>query len=300
MPGWSGKSKGGTFGYLFFIGLLRHTSIRFAYFFVRIIALYYFLFLNRNAMFFYFRRIHRYGRWKSIRSIYRNYCLLGEVLVDKMAFLSGIKSGYTFDFEGEDNLHVMSEGGKGGVLIGAHMGNWEIAGKLLDRIHTRVHILMFEAERENIKQTLERVMVNRPLNVITISDDYSHLFRIEEALKNNEFVVIHGDRYLPGTMTVSVPFMGKPARFPSGPLYLASKKGVPVSFVFTLKEKHTHYHFYASPGRIFPYPSKIKSRREDIREMVLSYVSALEGIVQKYPLQWFNYHHFWEEESASA
>ncbi len=300
MPEWSGKSKGGTFGYLFFIALIRHTSIRFTYFFTRIIAGYYLLFSKKDAMTFYFRKIHGYGRWKAFRSIYRNYCLLGEVLVDKVALLSGMKTGYTFQFEGEENLHAMSEDGKGGVLIGAHMGNWEVAGSLLDRIKTKVNILMFEAEHEKIRNTLDKVMVNRQMNIIPIRDDFSHLFKIEEALKKKEFVVIHGDRYLPGTKTVSVPFLGKPARFPTGPLYLASKNGVPVSFVFTLKEKHTHYHFYASPSRLFPYPSKIKSRHSDIREMVLTYVKALEGMVQKYPLQWFNYHHFWEEEKKSA
>jgi predicted LPLAT superfamily acyltransferase len=300
MPGWSGKSKGGAFGHRFFIALIRYTGIRFTYFFIRIVALHYLLFFPKMAIRFYFREIHHYGRLKTIRSIFRNYCLLGEVLVDKVAMLSGMKTGHTFFFEGENHLHAMSEEGRGGVLIGAHMGNWEVAGQLLDRINTRVNIVMLDAEHENIKKILDEVLVNRNICVIPQKEDYSHLFLINKALENNEFVVIHGDRYLPGTNTVTVSFLGKTARFPSGPLYLASKHGVPVSFVYTLKESPFHYHFYATPGKVFPYPSKMKTRKEEIKKMVESYVLSLEKVVREYPLQWFNYYHFWEEEIHSA
>jgi predicted LPLAT superfamily acyltransferase len=297
MPGWSGKSKGGALGYRIFVALIRHTSIGITYFFIRIVALYYLVFSRKAPMRFYFREIHGYNRLKSFGSIYRNYCLLGEILVDKVALLSGAKTDYTFDFEGEEHLHAMSREGKGGVLVGAHMGNWEIAGQLLERIKTPVNIVMLEAEHERIKAILDEVMVNRSIRVILQKEDFSHLFQIDEAFKRNEFVVIHGDRFLPGTNTVTVPFLGREARFPSGPLYLASKKGVPVSFVYTLKEAATHYHFYATPGKLFPYPSKMKTRRVAIRKMVESYVSSLEIMVKKYPLQWFNYYQFWDTDT---
>ncbi len=36
--------------------------------------------------------------------------MLGEVLVDKVAMLSGAKTGFTFIFEGEEHLQTMSQG----------------------------------------------------------------------------------------------------------------------------------------------------------------------------------------------
>lgn len=296
MPGWSGKSKGGTLGYRIFLLLIRHTSLTITYFFVRIVAIYYLLFSNKRSVRYYYRTIHAYGRCKSWRSIYLNYCKLGEVLVDKVAMLSGTKTDYSFKFDGEEHLQNMSSGGKGGVLIGAHMGNWEVAGQLLERIDTPVNILMRETEHEQIKSLLDKVMVKKDIRIIPQKEDYSHLFLIENALKNAEFVVLHGDRYSDGANTVTLPFMGKAARFPSGPLYLASKKGVPVSFVYTLKENKTHYHFYATPPSIYPYPTHIKTRKEKIKGMVEDYVRSLEHMLREYPLQWFNYFPFWEEE----
>ncbi len=248
-------------------------------------------------MYFYFRKIHAYRRSRAIKSIYLNYCLLGEVIVDKVMVLSGMKSRFTYSFEGEEYLQEISNEGKGGILIGAHIGNWEMAGQLLDRIDTRVNIVMHEAEHERIKKVMGDIIANRSFNVIPQKDDYSHLFKISEAFKNNEFVVLHGDRYMPGANTISTGFLGKTAKFPSGPLYLASKNKVPVSFVYTLKASATHYHFYATPAKVFPYPSKMKTRKQNIRGMVDEYVSSLEDIVHKYPLQWFNYHHFWDKET---
>ncbi len=161
--------------------------------------------------------------------------MLGEVLVDKVALLSGKKRDFSFTFDGEAYLQEHGLGGKGGVLIGAHMGNWEVAGQLLERIEVAVNILMRETEHEQIAALLGKVMVKKNIRVIPQKEDYSHLFLIDEALRRNEFVVIHGDRYSEGANSLSMPFLGKPALFPSGPLYLASKRGAPVSFVYTLK-----------------------------------------------------------------
>jgi predicted LPLAT superfamily acyltransferase len=296
MPGWSGKSKGGAMGYRIFLALIKRTGITITYFFIRFVAIYYLIFSDKGSIRYYFRVIHAYGAWTTMKSIFRNYCLLGEVLVDKIAMLSGTKTDYTFTFDGEEHLKAMSSEGKGGVLIGAHMGNWEVAGQLLERIDIPVNILMKETEHEQIRELLDKVMKNRNIRVIPQKEDYSHLFLIDEALKRHEFVVIHGDRYSEEANTVSISFMGKPARFPSGPLYLASKRGVPVSFVYTLKEGKTHYHFYASEGKVYPYPARMKTRKPEIRGMVEAYVQSLELMVKKYPLQWFNYYSFWEEE----
>ena len=298
MSEWSGKSRGGAWGYRFFIFLIKHTRIKVVYLFIRIVAVYFLVFSKKAPIYFYFRKIHGYNRSKSIKSIYHNYCELGEALVDKAMVLSGMQSRFTYSFEGEEYLQEISNEGKGGILIGAHIGNWEMAGQLLDRINTRINIVMLEAEHEKIMKVMGNLIDNRSFNVIPQKDDYSHLFKITEALRNNEFVVIHGDRFLPGANTISTCFLGKAANFPSGPLYLASKNKVPVSFVYTMKDSASHYHFYATPGKVFPYPSKLKTRKLDIKGMVEEYVSSLENIVHKYPLQWFNYHHFWEKETV--
>lgn len=297
MAKWSGKSRGGTAGYRFFILILKYTHIKVAYFFLAFTALYFLIFSDKQSLQFYFRKVLHYGKLKTLISIYKNYFIFGQVLLDKVFMLSGNKNAYTFDFEGEHHLRELAEGGTGGLLIGAHMGNWEVAGQLLERLNTRINIVMLDAEHERIKDMLDDV-IDSSINVIPIKDDFSHLFKITEAFQNKEIVAMHGDRFLPGTNTVGIDFLGYQAQFPAGPLYLASKNKVPVSFVFTMKESSTHYHFYATEGEVFPYPARLKTRKEEIRNMVGAYVGQLEKILKKYPLQWFNYFPFWDEEQT--
>ncbi|MEN8119808.1 MAG: lysophospholipid acyltransferase family protein [Bacteroidota bacterium] len=296
MTTWSGKSRGGKVGYQFFILLLKYTNIKVTYFFIRFVALYFLIASDKTSIKFYFSSVFGYSKLKTLISIYKNYCLLGEVLIDKIAILAGFKGKFTFDFEGENNLQQIVQNKKGGLLIGAHMGNWEVAGQLLERLDTKINVVLYEAEHEKIKDLLDNKMKKNDANLIPIKDDFSHLFSIKEAFNRNELVVMHGDRFLNGTNTVSMEFLNKPAQFPTGPLYLASKNNVPVSFVYTLKDSATHYHFYATKGKTNPYPSKIKTRKQEIRTMVQDYVTSLESIIKKYPLQWFNYYPFWEEE----
>ncbi len=300
MATWSGKSRGGKFGYQFFIALLKLTNIKVTYFFIRFVALYFLIASDKTSNKFYFGSVLGYGKLKTLISIYKNYCLLGEILIDKIAILAGFKGKFTFNFEGEENLRQMVQDKKGGLLVGAHMGNIEVAGQLLERLDIKVNIVMYEAEHRKIKELLDNKLQKNDTNFIPIKEDFSHLFGIQKAFSQNELVVLLGDRFLPGTNTVTMEFLNKPAKFPTGPVYLASKNNVPVSFVYTLKDSATHYHFYATKGKTYPYPAKIKTRKHEIKNMVQDYVNSLESIIKKYPFQWFNYHPFWDEEKKNS
>ena len=182
----------------------------------------------------------------------------------------------------------------GGLLVSAHVGNWEIAGQLLNRLEKRINIILFDAEHQQIKGYLSDVMNTRNVNFIVIRDDFSHLVEIRQALANKEIVAMHGDRYIEGNKTVILNFMGKPAAFPIGPVNMAAKFKVPVSFVFAVKETNSHYHFYATPLHQVAFTTNLKQREEHFRSALEIYTRKFEEILRKYPLQWFNYYDFWK------
>jgi predicted LPLAT superfamily acyltransferase len=224
--------------------------------------------------------------------------MLGECLLDKIVVMAGLKNKFTYDFIGEEYLHQLAKEKKGGILIGAHVGNWEIAGQLLKRIETKVHIVMLDAEHQKIKELLNDVMKEKRMSIISITNSYDHLFIIEEALKNGEFIAIHGDRFLTGAKTVACNFFGKEAQFPTGPFYMASKFKAPVCFVSAIKKSRYHYQFNATKPEILPFPSHLKTRNRDLEKLVEPYVENLELIVLENPTQWFNYYSFWNQENS--
>ena len=293
MQSWKGQTRGGVLGYKIFVWSLKYLGIFFAYFLLRFVALYFF-FTSGKAfanIFNFYRNILHYTFFHSLVSVYRNYYRFGQVLIDKITVLAGFSQKFTFDFEGEDYLRQMNDGG---LLISGHVGNWEIAGQLLNRLEKNINIILFDAEHQQIKGYLSDILTQRKVNFIVIRDDYSHLVEISKAFERKEIIAMHGDRFIEGNKTVTLDFMGKPARFPVSPVNLAARFNIPVSFVFAMKESNTHYHFFATPLVYCQFSRNLQQREVHLTKAVQGYVVALEHAVKNYPLQWFNYYDFWK------
>jgi predicted LPLAT superfamily acyltransferase len=290
MPSWQGRSKGRKTGFRIFVWVLRTGGVRPAYFLLGFVSFYYFLFSRESSrhLYRYFRRRLDYAAFKSVVSIYKNYYRFGQTIIDKVVLTSGIPHHFSFDFDGEHYLREMVAEKKGGLLLSAHIGNWEIAGHLLQRLNTSMHIVMFDGEQEQIKAYMERITGRHTAKIILIKEDLSHIYAIQEALQQNEFVCMHADRFMEGNKTITANFLGRPARFPAGPFLLANAFRVPVSFVFAMKETALHYHFYAGPPRIYPKP------QPGLPGMPEDFCTAMEAMVRRYPVQWYNYYDFWE------
>ncbi|MEO7263984.1 MAG: lipid A biosynthesis acyltransferase [Ferruginibacter sp.] len=290
---WEGKSKGTTSGYRIFVWILKNFGVLPGYFLLRFVSFYFYLFSYRSSRELYAFYHHKigYSRIKSFFSLYQNYYLLGQSIIDKVVVMSGIKNKFTYHFDGEENLRKIASLGKGGILLSAHIGNWDIAGHLLKRINTTIHIVIFDGEHEKIKAYLDGITGAQAVKLIVIKNDLSHIYEISEAFRKNELVCMHADRFLEGNKTLQADFLGQPARFPMGPFVLASTFKVPVSFVFALKESNFHYHFFAS--KINDYSNLEKS--VVLNQMLKEYAKEMEIKVKQYPGQWFNFYNFWKE-----
>ncbi|WPU98759.1 hypothetical protein SNE26_22350 [Mucilaginibacter sp. cycad4] len=292
MPAWQGKSKGNPLGYRIFVSVLKIGGVMPAYFMLRFVALYYFLFSwqSSKSTYYYFHKRLGFSKIRSILKLYRNYYLFGQSIIDKIVIMSGIPNKFTFNFDGIDNLRQIAAMNQGGLLLSSHIGSWEIAGELLDHINTRINIVMFDGEDKQIKQYMESVTGKRKINVIVIKNDLSHIFKINAAFQNNELVCMHADRFIEGNKTITREFLGEDAKFPAGPFVMAEKFKVPVTFVYALKESALHYHFFASPVKDYSGFSK----GEGMQQLITDFVSSFENKVKTYPEQWYNYYNFWQ------
>ncbi|HWV28135.1 MAG TPA: hypothetical protein VN038_00725, partial [Dyadobacter sp.] len=216
----------------------------------------------------------------------KNFYIFGQTLVDRAAFLLGKDRQFSHIFENEQYLIDIRDAGRGGILLSAHVGNWETAGNLLKgRITPTINIVMLDAEVENIKKYMDLSTGGSRFKVIAIKDDLSHIISIRNALVNNEFVAIHADRYLEGARYIEMDFLGRKAKFPYGPFVIASKFNAPVTFVFAAKDGKYSYHLSSTK------PIEGKMKPEEIAEL---YVEELERKVKAFPEQWFNYFNFFQ------
>lgn len=291
MPSWGGKSSGNRLGYSIFIAVLKSFGLQPAYLLLRVVSLYYFLFAWKSSrhILYYFQKRLGYSLGRSIATLYKNYYCFGQSLIDKVAIMSGMANRFSFDFDGEAHLHQLVSLQKGGLLLSSHIGNWEAAGHLLERLNTRINVVMFDGEHQKVKEYLSSVTGQRSANIIVIKNDLSHIYAINEALKNNELVCMHADRFVEGNRTLTANFLGKEARFPAGPFVLAAQFKVPVCYVFAMKEGRTHYHFYSTAIKTYDYSDKATAMQQMLNDFTLE----MERKVKQYPAQWYNYYDFW-------
>lgn len=287
---WQGKSKGSVSGYRIFVFLIKHLGVRAAYFLLYFVAFYYFLFERKSnrCMYDYFRNRLGFSPVKSFFSLYRSYFTFGQTIIDKVTILGGFRDRFSYEFDGVEHLRELLDAQKGGVLISAHIGNFEIAEHFFAEIdlNCQINIVTTDMERSAIKDYLKSISEKKSTNkFIFVKDDMSHIFDINKVLSNNEIICFTGDRYFEGTKSLKANFLGKEALFPAGPFLIASRLGVPVIFVYVMKEKNLHYHLYAR---------KAQSRHRDAQGLLEAYTQNMEDMVRKYPLQWFNYFEFWE------
>ena len=300
MAKWEGKTRGGVLGHRIFVFLLKNFNLSVVYFVLRFVVLYYFFNSRKsfNAIYKYYRYAHKLPAFKSFFKVYKSYYTFGQILLDKTIVLAGMNNKFTYTFEGEEYLLQISEAGKGGLLIGAHMGSWDMAGFLLNRLNNRVNIIIYDAEHGNIKDYLAKTYggneIDERVNFIAIKEDLSHLIEMRNALRKGELITMLGDRLIENHKSFRLNFMGMEATFPAGPFHIATRFDVPVSFVFTMKDTKSHYHFYASSPKKYKNVAGTGNEEDDMKILIKDYIALLEFYVRKYPDQWFNFFDFWE------
>jgi predicted LPLAT superfamily acyltransferase len=290
MSQWDGKSKGTVLGYRIFVFLIQKAGIKSAYVLLYFVASYYFLFLKKSnqAISYYFKERLQYSYFKSKKMVFKSYYTFGQTIIDKISISAGMRNKFTYEFDGIDILRKLLAEKKGGVLISAHIGNFEIAEHFFGEIDLdfQINLITTDLEHSAIKEYLESVTQKPTVKFIIIKDDLSHIFEINAALANNELICFTGDRYFEGTKSLSEKILGQEANFPAGPFLIASRLQVPVVFVYVMKEQNLHYHLYAREAVV---------KHRDEKALLKSYIESVESMLQKYPLQWFNYFDFWNQ-----
>ena len=288
MAQWDGKSKGTVLGYKIFVFFIKKVGVRSAYLILYFVASYYFIFLKKSntSIFYYFRKRLGYSYFKSKRMVFKSYYTFGQTIIDKIAIGSGLKNKFTYEHEGREILIKLLEEKKGGVLISAHIGNFEIAEHFFSEIdeNFQINLVTTDLEHSTIKKYLESITQKPTVKFILIGDDLSHIFEINSALARNELVCFTGDRYFEGVKSLSEKLLGQEAPFPAGPFLIASRLKVPVVFVYVMKEPHLHYHLYTTEAKV---------KHRDEKGLLREYTQSVECMIEKYPLQWFNYFDFW-------
>jgi len=293
MAQWEGKSKGTPLGYKIFVFLIKNLGLNVAYSILMFVAAYYVIFsyTTTKTNYIFYRKRLKQAPFKSFLSVYKNYFVFGQTLIDRTAISFNLKDKFNFSQDGREKIEAILDKGEGGIIFSAHIGSFNIARYFFDDFdmtNTGVNLIVTDQENEQIKEYVGAVSTGTTMKCIVIKEDMSHIFEMNDVLSKGEVIIFASDRYVEGAKYLENELLGKLAKFPLGPYKLAARKKKPILFMYIMKGSGKQYNLYAREPEF--QETSIKPSH-----VLKEYVRNTEIMVKKYPLQWFNYYDYWDD-----
>ncbi|WP_234418466.1 glycosyltransferase family 2 protein [Dongshaea marina] len=228
-------------------------------------------------------------------SSFRQFINFAYSALDKFAVWVGDIPPERVEFPDVGVLKKQMATGRGGVLIGSHLGNFEIAQAASHVApELKLNILTFTEHAQSFNQFVENIGCKGNVELIQISElGIDTAMMLQERVDRGEYVVIMADRTAPGTpeRTLKTPFLGEQAHFPQGAFILAGLLDCPVFLVFCVADQQgytLHWEHFANTLKLAR-----KERHEQLHQIANRYAQRLEYYCLRYPEQWFNFYDFW-------
>lgn len=194
---------------------------------------------------------------------------------------------------------------RGLLLLSAHLGNLELARAIATLIPgVVINALVYTQNSRKLTAMLEESNEAYHLKLVYVQEiDPGTAMSLREKIDAGEVVVIVGDRVPVGrsersaeAATVRAPFLGKTAPFAMGPYVLAHVLECPVLLFFCLHQQHG-YKVYMEPfAERIQLPRK--GREYAAAGWAARYAERLADYAARFPLQWYNFYDFWDEEAS--
>jgi predicted LPLAT superfamily acyltransferase len=261
------------------------------------IALYFFLFApgaRRNS-----RRYLRLalGRRPTAGDRFRQILSFATAIHDRVYLINAHFELFNITVEGETLLRAQSDSGRGALLMGAHMGSFEVMHSLGRRQRgLRVTMAMYEENARKINATLAAINPRLVPDIVSLGR-IDAMLNIAERLDQGAFVGMLGDRTLGDEPVQAVTLLGERAYLPTGPLRAAAILRCPVFFMAGLYRGRNNYHVVFEPIADFSaIPAGARSAA--VRSALERYAAVLDQCCRSDPYNWFNFHDFWRTPDA--
>jgi predicted LPLAT superfamily acyltransferase len=258
------------------------------------IAIYFFLRARaqRQASQNYLRRL--LGKRPAWHQVVRHIHCFAATILDRVFLLTDRFSLFDIRVHNAEVLLDYAAAGQGCLLLGGHLGSFEVLRALAAEKKIPVKILMYPEHNRSLTGVLMELNPALQDTVIPLGNPYV-LIEVKEHLSKGWMIGMLGDRAGESDRVTACRFLGARASFPQGPAKLAAAAGVPVIFFAGLYRGGKRYDIFfelLSPGM-----SVAREQREAfIEEWTQRFADRLAHYARQAPYNWFNFYVFWDEE----
>lgn len=235
------------------------------------------------------------------RDAYRHFYSFADLILDRFCFWTGAYDDFTVEIHGREHMERLFESGRSALLVGAHLGSFDVLRVISRDAGVRVNVLMFTANAERINNLFRTLDPGSDVRLIPIDPtSVDSAFVLRRCLERDEFVAVLSDRVYPGgrSRVASANFLGRPALFPQGPFLLAAVMGLPVVLSLAIKtgpyRYDVHLETLAEAGRL-----PAAERDKAVQERIEAFAAKVGQHCLTAPYQWFNFYDFWAEAEGA-
>jgi predicted LPLAT superfamily acyltransferase len=231
------------------------------------------------------------GRAPSLAEQYRVVFGFASTVHDRVYFLRERFELFAIEVRGTELFRDK----RGVLLMGAHLGSFEAlraCGRHLG--HRRVAMAMHEHTTRRINAVLAAVNPAAVHDIVALGRADS-MIELAQRLDEGALVGILADRTLGDEPALTIPFLGAPASFPTGPMRMAAALRRRVIFMAGLYRGGNRYAIRFEEIADFADLEGLSraAREQRVNEGVAAYAATLERHAREAPFNWFNFHDFW-------
>ena len=235
------------------------------------------------------RVLQRPANWVDL---YRHILAFASTIHDRFYLLNGQADLFDIQVFGADPIAEHHAKGQGLLLFGAHMGSFEIL--LTHGRSNRFNscVAMYPENAQQLNRALAAINPQAITDIIALGQ-FDSMLTIHHKLETGNMVGVLADRAAGPDQYLSLPFLGAPARFPTGPFRMAAMLGHPVYFMTGRYCGANRYEVHFEPLADFAGVTR-SQRGAAIHGALQQYVATLERHCKAAPYHWFNFFDFWE------
>jgi predicted LPLAT superfamily acyltransferase len=241
----------------------------------------------------------RFFHWVCTWRQFQNFT---SVFLDRFLLQTGHDIHYTF--EGRKHLLEAMDKNTGGIVLMSHIGNWEIAARLLRRSIPDLPLMLFMGQRakDEIERLQKKDLMASGIRVLAVDQAAGSPFSLVEGLsflKSGGFVSLAGDMVWDKNQRVlPVTFLGHRARLPETAHALALVSGAPLFIFFASKRGRSRFHFKISEP-LYVRAGNRSLRSQAIQGSAQVYADLMEAHVHCFPYEWYHFEPFLRTGCAS-
>ena len=174
------------------------------------------------------------------------------------------------------------------VVLYSHFGPWQVMMRNIWQHENVVNILAQADNNINVDKMKVIAAKENTDNIKQVEADAGSLMLMQQALENEEFVTMMGDRNYEKA-PLMVDFLGEPAYFPVAAFHLAARMKCPLVCLFA----HLRNGEYVLEFCEAMYPEMKGRNREQLRPYLEKYTKHLEKLCMEYPYDCFSMFDHW-------